>query len=111
MIALLAVFVLLVQALGPAFAAAPPMRDDGTTICTTMGLRAVPDDPGAPPVDHACKHCLCPAPAAAPPVVSSTGRVAYALAEAPTPAPSRTRLPPPRGPPRPPGQGPPSSDA
>ncbi|HKP79067.1 MAG TPA: DUF2946 domain-containing protein, partial [Phenylobacterium sp.] len=70
MIALVAVFALLVQALIPAFASAAPAASGEMLICTQMGLQASPGDPGAPPPgDHACKHCLCPAPVTgAPPV-------------------------------------------
>lgn len=111
MIALVAVFTLLVQALIPAFAVAGPTPDGAAAICTAMGLQQAPDDTGAPPADHACKHCLCPAPADAPPTAVAVGRVAYALREAPAAAASRTLPPPARAPPRPPGQGPPASNA
>ena len=110
MIALAAVFVLLVQALAPAFAAAGPMPDGATTICTAMGVQQAPDD-RAPPADHACKHCLCPAPADQPPAPVSVARIAYAVIQAPASAARRTLPPPARAPPRPPGQGPPASDA
>ncbi|WP_296596292.1 DUF2946 family protein [Phenylobacterium sp.] len=111
MIALLAVFCLLVQALVPSLAAASPASAGEMLICTEMGLQTAPDSPGAPPVSHACKHCLCPAPADTPPPVVSVIRVAYAveLAEA-QPAP-QIRIPPARAPPRPPGQGPPLPNA
>ena len=112
MIALVAVFALFVQALMPAFAVAGPMPDGAGVICTAMGLQAAPDgDTGPPPADHACKHCLCPAPVAAPPVVASVEPVAYAVLLVPTNAASRTLPPPARGPPRPPGQGPPLPNA
>ena len=111
MIALVAVFVLLVQALVPAFAVAGPMPDGANRICTTMGVQQAPDDSTPPAADHACKHCVCPAPANLPPVAADVARVAYAVAEAPATAANRTLPPPARGPPRPPGQGPPTSDA
>ena len=111
MIALMAVFALLVQALAPAFAVAGPMPDGGNVICTAMGLRTAPGDTTPPPVDHACKHCVCPAPADQPPAPVSVARIAYAVVEAPTSASNRTLPPPARGPPRPPGQGPPASNA
>ena len=111
MIALVAVFALLVQALMPAFAAAGPMPAGATTICTEMGLQAQPGDGAPPAVDHACKHCLCPAPANGPPTSVSVVRVAYAVATAPGIELRRTLPPPARAPPCPPGQGPPASDA
>ena len=111
MIALVAMFVLLVQALVPAFAAAGPMPDGANLICTTMGVQQAPDDSTPPATDHTCRHCVCPAPADLPPAVAQATRVAYAVAEAPTSAANRTLPPPARGPPRPPGQGPPASDA
>jgi hypothetical protein len=111
MIAVAAIFMLLVQALAPAFAVAGPMPDGAGVICTDMGVQSAPNDPAAPPVDHACKHCVCPAPADLPPVISNVVRIAYVVAEAPAHAASRTLPPPARGPPRPPGQGPPASNA
>lgn len=111
MIALATVFALLVQALMPAFAAAGPMPDGATLICTEMGLQAAPTDSAPPAVDHACKHCLRPAPAGAPPTTASVARIAYAVATAPAAEFRRTLPPPAHAPPRPPGQGPPASDA
>jgi hypothetical protein len=112
MIALVAVFALLVQALIPAFAVAAPATAGEMLVCTQTGLQTAPGDTGAPvPADHACKHCLCPATVTDPPAVASVQRVAYAVAAAPaSPRPER-RIPPARAPPRPPGQGPPTSDA
>jgi len=112
MMALLAVFALLVQALIPAFASAAPAAAGEMLVCTQMGLQTAPDGTGAPaPADHACKHCLCPAPITDPPPVASVARVAFAVASAPArPRPQRL-VPPARAPPRPPGQGPPTSDA
>lgn len=112
MIALLAVFALLVQALVPAFAAAAPAAASERLICTDMGLQAAPEDGGgAPAADHSCKHCLCPAPAADPPSAVSVSHVAYVVAEAPPAARPHRLIPPARAPPRPPGQGPPTSEA
>lgn len=111
MIALVALFALLVQALAPAFAVAGPMPDGAGVICTDMGVQTAPNDPAPPAVDHACKHCVCPAPADLPPAVATVTRVAYVVAEAPRTAATRTLPPPARGPPRPPGQGPPASNA
>ena len=109
MIALVAVFTLLIQALMPAFTFAGPMPDGATTICTDMGLQTTPADPAAP--DHACEHCLCPAPPNPPPTTATVVRIAYAMATAPVLDMRRTPPPPARAPPRPPGQGPPASDA
>ena len=111
MIALVAVFALLVQVLLPAFAVAGPMPDGATLICTDMGLQTAPTDSAPPAVDHACKHCLCPAPANAPPATASVVRIAYAVATAVAPEVRRTLPPPARAPPRPPGQGPPLTNA
>lgn len=111
MIALVAVFALLVQALAPAFAVAGSRPDGGDVICTTMGLQTAPADSAPPPVDHACKHCVCPAPADLPPAAAAVARVAYAVNAAPATAAHRALPPPARGPPRPPGQGPPLPNA
>ena len=111
MIALVAVFTLLVQTLMPAFAAAGPMPDGGGVICTTMGLQTAPSDSAPPAVDHSCKHCVCPAPAAETPTPALVARVAYVEGPAlvaPTP---RGFVPQARAPPRPPGQGPPLLNA
>jgi hypothetical protein len=111
MIALVAVFTLLVQALVPAFATAGPMPDGATLICTDMGLQAAPSDSTPPAIEHACKHCLCPAPASEPPATARVARIAYAVATRPAIDVRRTIPPPARAPPRPPGQGPPAPDA
>ena len=114
MIALVAVFVLLVQALVPATATAAAAADPAMVICTQAGLQAAPPsdrDPGQPATDHACQHCLCPALASAPPPVFEVRPVAYVLAAAPASVAPRALRPPVRAPPRPPGQGPPSFDA
>ena len=114
MIALVAVFALLVQALIPSLAAAGPAGDPAMVICTTAGAKSVPAGDAPPaqsPAGHACQHCLCPAPASAPPQAPGVQPVAYVVTEAPMTATPRTLRPPTRAPPRPPGQGPPSSDA
>lgn len=112
MIALVAVFALLVQALVPAFASAAPAAAGEMLICTDIGLQTAPGDTGTPPAaDHSCKHCLCPAPATDPPSVVSVQRIAYAAVEAPASGRTRRLAPPARAPPRPPGQGPPTSEA
>lgn len=105
MLALVAVFVLLVQMLAPAFAVAGPAMDGA--ICTTMGLQAAPDDGAPAPPDHDCKHCLCPAPTSEPPKTAQVVRIAYVEALAPVVETPRGLRPPTRAPPRPPGQGPP----
>jgi hypothetical protein len=110
MIALFAAFALLVQALIPAIASAAPPGDLALVICTSAGLQAAPGPdghPGQPGGEHACQHCLCPAPATAAPPTFEPQPVAYVIAEAP-----RASFPPAapataRAPPRPPGQGPP----
>lgn len=107
MIAIIAVFALLVQAMLPSLAAATPMPTGAQVICTEMGLQTTPADPAAPPVSHACKHCLCPALADTPPPIVAVSRVAYVTAFTAVRPAAQTRIPPARAPPRPPGQGPP----
>ena len=102
---------LLVQALIPSLVMAAPGAPGELLICTQMGLQSAPSDGGAPaPASHACKHCLCPAPATDPPQAVTIQHVAYVVAIAPTALASHRRVPPARAPPRPPGQGPPLSD-
>lgn len=111
MIALVAVFALLVQALIPSLVMAAPGAPGDLLICTQMGLQTAPGDGGAPaPANHACKHCLCPAPATDPPQAVTIQHVAYVVAVARTVLPSHRRIPPARARPRPYGQGPPVSD-
>jgi hypothetical protein len=107
MIAVIAVFALLVQAMLPSLATAGPMPTGAQVICTEMGLQTTPADPATPPLSHACKHCLCPAPADTPPPVVVVARVAYVVAVTAQRSNLQRRLPPARAPPRPPGQGPP----
>ncbi len=112
MVALWAVFALMVQILAPAFAAAAPRLPDGSLlICADGGVAPIgaPMTPAAD--DHRCDHCVCPAPVIVPSAATSVDRIAYAVpAAAPAPSP-RFLIPPARAPPRPPGQGPPHSDA
>lgn len=112
MIALVAVFALLVQALIPSLANAGTGPGEGLAICTQAGLAPAPDGGApAPPQGHDCQHCVCPAATAAPPPLASIRPVAYAQAPAPvadTPAGVRPLI---RAPPRPPGQGPPAPNA
>ncbi len=112
MIALVAVFTLLVQTLMPAFAAAGPMPDGGGVICTTMGLQTAPSDSAPPAADHSCKHCVCPAPAAeAPPPPPRPPGAPCVEGHAPIAPTPRGLVPQARAPPRPPGQGPPLPNA
>jgi hypothetical protein len=113
MIALVAVFALLVQALIPTLAMAAASGDPAMVICTAKGLQAAPaggQDPGQP-ADHACQHCLCPAISTAASPSLEIIPVAYIVAAAPRALTAQAQLPPARGPPRPPGQGPPLSQA
>ncbi|MFZ5719951.1 MAG: DUF2946 family protein [Pseudomonadota bacterium] len=110
MIALVAVFVLLVQALAPTLASAGTFPGGGLSICTKAGL-APSSDGDAAPLGHDCQHCVCPAAAVEPPSIVSVRPVAYAdstLVVADTPRGVRPQA---RAPPRPPGQGPPPSIA
>jgi hypothetical protein len=115
MIALLAVFALLVQALVPAIANAAPARPgEPQVICTGHGLSTIHYGDAAPAkgalAGH-CEHCVCP-PAALSPPASAEPAVAVAYAVAARPETAAADLPPPaRAPPRPPGQGPPVSNA
>lgn len=115
LIALVAVFALVVQALFPAMAAARPLAGPGMTICTEMGLTAdLPggEQPAAPA--HACDHCLCPAPAAALPAVADAPVAVVRYAEAaPALLPAAQPVSPGRGlaAPPPPSRGPPAPNA
>ena len=111
MIALMAVFALLVQALIPSIAAAGSKGPlDTVVICTSHGLQSVPDPANGVP-DQPCQHCVCPTTTALPPAIGlSIVKVRFA-AETAIATPFHSLPPPARGPPRPPGQGPPRSDA
>jgi len=128
MIAVLAVFALLVQALvatpAMAMAAGAPAKAHGEAqvlICTAHGLQAIsPDDSGAPAdggtgddgaSDGGCGHCVCPpvVTLASPATAASAPRAAYARTARIAPRPETP--PPARAPPRPPGQGPPAPNA
>ena len=110
MLAVVAVFALLFQALIPSLAAASA-APDAAQICRPLAAAGAPNgtgDPQAPdPGHHHCQHCVCPATAATPPPVLSLSRVAYPTALPPHPLDPRVQRPPSRAPPRPPGQGPP----
>jgi hypothetical protein len=114
MIALIAVFALLVQALIPALANAAPAAGGQQVICTGHGLQTIAIGHAAPAKGtpaHACEHCVCPPLAAAPPILGfAVATVSFARDARPA-AISTRRPAPARAPPRPPGQGPPTSDA
>jgi hypothetical protein len=114
MIALVAIFALLAQALIPSIASAAPVGPGQQVICTGHGLQAIPTgDPGPTKGSPArpCEHCVCPPLAAAPPTSAfAVAELSYSRETAPE-AVLRDLPPPARAPPRPPGQGPPDSDA
>ena len=85
MIALVAVFALLVQALIPTLAAAGNYPGEGLSVCTEAGLAPAPDGSSAPAsAGHDCQHCVCPAATAeAAPAVVSIGPVVYLTVAAP----------------------------
>jgi hypothetical protein len=113
MLAVVAVFALLFQALVPSLAAAS--ADLGATpICRPLAAGSAQGgagDPQAPDPGHHCQHCVCPATAGEPPPVQSHARVTYATALPPAPLHPFVEPPPARAPPRPPGQGPPPPNA
>lgn len=109
MIALIAVFVLVAQALAPAAMASPLAYVDGGVICVSQpaGDHGEPAAP-AQAAGH-CQHCVCPVgPAlAAPAAQGPTWTHPFAILSRAIP---RQAAPPPaRPPPRPPGQGPPTN--
>ena len=116
MIALVAVFALLVQVLIPGLAAAAPSaRDPGMVICTGHGVAPTPTGDTAPAKEltgGACGHCVCP-PAAAglTPQIATAFLYARIAIQARHTTTSADRRPPARAPPRPLGQGPPLSHA
>jgi hypothetical protein len=113
MIALVALFALLVQMLAPSLAAAAPAPGE-QVICTDHGLQTIRTGDTGPAKDapgHACDHCVCP-PVAATLAAVIQPVVFVAFAREARPEAVSTDLPPPaRAPPRPPGQGPPLSHA
>lgn len=112
MIALCAAFILLVQMLAPAFAAAGPRLPDGSlVICADGGMAPTGAPAPTDDSDHSCDHCVCPAPVTAAAPTAAIQRVAYSVQAADPAPPPRFLTPPVRAPPRPPGQGPPWSDA
>ena len=113
MIALCAVFALMVQILAPGFASAAPRLPDGSMlICADGPGKSAVGLPGPAGVDdHPCDHCICPPPLFTATVATTVEPVAYGQQAAAPAPPPRFRTPPARAPPRPPGQGPPASDA
>jgi hypothetical protein len=113
-VALFAVFALLVQALIPAAALAGPRLVAGDLICDGGHVRA--DAYGAPVGQHhralggmPCQDCLAAAMAAVAPPAPAVAPVAYAVARVEHAAAAPALEPRARAPPRPPGQGPPTA--
>jgi hypothetical protein len=113
-IALFAVFALLVQALIPAAAMATPRLVPGDVVCVGGRVHTAAADPAAPASHKAlggmpCQDCLAAAMAAvvAPPL--QIARIAYATGAVEHVAAQPTLTPRARAPPRPPGQGPPTA--
>jgi hypothetical protein len=115
MVALVAVFVLLVQMLTPTLAVAQPAPGLGEqVICTGHGLQTIQTGDAAPTKGSpaaACDHCVCPPVAATPAAVIAPVAFRAFSRHAPPEAISADLPPPARAPPRPPGQGPPLSNA
>ncbi|MFL5297495.1 MAG: DUF2946 domain-containing protein [Phenylobacterium sp.] len=113
LVALFAVFALLVQALFPAAALAGPRLTPGDLICGVDALHAG-SDAGIPahhrgPGGLPCQDCLAAAMAAIAPPELAVRPVAYVTARVEH-APVAERIAPrARAPPRPPGQGPPTA--
>jgi len=111
-IALFAVFALLVQALMPAAAMAGPRLVAGDIVCDGGHVRA---DASGAPVSHKalggmpCQDCLAAAMAAVAPPAPDFARVAYAVARVEHVAFVAVPAPRARAPPRPFGQGPPTA--
>jgi len=113
-VALFAVFALMVQAFMPV-AAMASQPDAAGVICTTTGVHAVgpvgsPAGPHRGPAGMPCQDCLAAAMAAvvATPVVA-VQPVAYEVARADHAPVVSLLAPRARAPPRPPGQGPPTA--
>jgi hypothetical protein len=112
-VALFAVFALLVQALIPAAALAGPRLVPGDLICD--GGRVHSASGAATPASHKtmggmpCQDCLAAAMAAIAPPAPQVARVAYETAVVEHVAAAPRLTPRARGPPRPPGQGPPTA--
>lgn len=112
MIALIAVFVILVQALFPASAMAARSDPGGAqVICTDHGLATVTLDGGkAPTQKHTCDHCICVGTVLPPALAPSVGVLVVRYAVSTDPATPIVGLVPGRGlaAPPPPPTGPPS---
>jgi hypothetical protein len=114
LIALVALFAVLVQALFPSIAHAARADPGAQVICTGHGLQTIPTGEAVPTKQTPagpCEHCVCPPVATPPPAlavgVAAPGYSRHAAVETiprDLPAPARAR-------PRPPGQGPPNSNA
>lgn len=115
MLALVAAFALLVQALIPSLAGAAPSPLGGLgdgVICTSLGPQTAPTDGGAPAHVGRCDHCVCPATTAdLPPPAVEAAPATFAYVRLEPRIPPAAPPPPARAPPRPPGQGPPSPNA
>jgi hypothetical protein len=116
MIALAALFALLVQIIAPSMAMAGPMDPRDGVMCAA-GAKSLPSDPAPTPDAPAgqcghCGHCIAaPAAVALPqPLAEPVAMVRYAVRIDP-PRAAAARRPPARAPPRPPGQGPPLPNA
>ena len=112
LVALFAVFALMVQALVPAAAAAAtPNSLAAAIICTGTGVATVSDEaPASRPKGFAgmpCQDCLAAALAFIPPPTLAIQPVTYAAARIERAPIQRLIEPRARAPPRPPGQGPP----
>lgn len=117
LLALAAIFALLVQVIAPPMAMAAPMMSPGSAICAP-GMDGKAQAPTAPAPDQPagqcghCGHCVGATSAAAlpTPIGEPAALVRYAQRAEP-PRDAARRIPPARAPPRPPGQGPPASNA
>lgn len=112
-VALFAVFALLVQALIPAAALGGPRLVAGDLICDGGRVQSAAD-PGAPVRHKAlggmpCQDCLAAAMAAIAPPAPDVAPVTYEVARVEHAADAPRLTPRARAPPRPPGQGPPTA--
>ena len=112
-VALFAVFALLVQALIPAAALASPRLVPGDLICDAGRVHSA-SDPATPASHKAlggmpCQDCLAAALAAIAPPTLELRPIVYAIARVEHVAAASTPAPRARAPPRPPGQGPPTA--
>ena len=113
MVALVAIFALILQIFAPAALAGPFSAQAGSTICTDHGAVAAPVGLPLPGKTHQapCQHCVCP-PNLVSPLPTLTAMVwRVGMTQAQAPAWRHAAPPPARAPPRPPGQGPPTANA